>query len=69
MNQPIPENLELIIRSEREKIGESEQSKFKHMKNIYDRKDDPFSLDFLVNEEDEDHLEYGEEIVEIAEMG
>ena len=58
----------MIIVNERDKYGETKQTRQRLLNNYAIRKDDPFSLDFLVNDGEDDFLEYGEEIMQKAEM-
>ena len=46
------------------KYGETLASIKRHQKNYMLRREDRFSLDFFVNETEDDFLEYGDEIIE-----
>lgn len=59
----MPEKLQMILVEERDKYGETPSERMKELGNHALRSNDPFSLDFLVNEDERDFLDYGEEIV------
>lgn len=62
--EEMPEKLQMIIIDERMKYGETLKSIKRHQKNYMLRREDRFSLDFFVNDDEDDFLEYGDEIIE-----